>query len=210
MTRTRRCGQVIRPKAKVASARSRTLRSRPSGPPISEGQRAVLALPAGDAPRQAGAVELAARFVERHQHGTRRHRLEQPLALLAQAPLDRLAAARRDLDQADRPGRAAAVVLEEIPGRAGAVAADRRDDHLHRAARRLRSHGLGSAAGTGLGSAAGLDAHVRQRRAPQPLEIVETPGLVLEQMDDHVAGVDQHPIGLAASLGAEALAGRPP
>jgi hypothetical protein len=44
-----------------------------------------------------------------------------------------------------------------------------------------------------------------QSRTPELLQIVKMTHFAFEQMHDHVAGIDQHPIGLTGTLGAQPL-----
>ena len=204
--RTSWCGQVIAPKASARAARSSERRPRPSGPPMTRRQSLGAAVaPAREPSAKAAAVEALAALVE----GDERRR---PAATWRGAPpLPRPCGRRRcrrgfrGIRGARRSGRgglpavvgAVDIAVEELalgpglqPADGGRSRSSSRRPLCRPRRRRPRSRGadpLSRRPGRVVGE-------------PHLLDVVEGADFRPEDVDDDVAGIDQHPIAVRAGL----------
>ena len=171
-----RPGQAAEGEAQVGARRGRgrpARRGRRSGRPRRAGPRRARRRAGRRAPRWSGRGRARPGRRRRHPAGRRASSRSASASLAA---LGRHGAARLDLDQADRPGAAAGVVGEQR--------VDRRRRGRGRPRRPAAPRRLSPAAGGG---------PARRRHRPELLDVVEGAGLGAEQVDEHVAGVDQDP-----------------
>ena len=178
-------------------ARSSSGAARPSGPPIRKAISVRRLLPPV---ARAGARRPRCRAGGRARRARPRRRLRAPTGGAAAPPRRGDARAERCCAAAARPGGAARESACGSPrtagARTGAIAADRGHGQSRRAPPRARRSPLRRRRTT---------VGARAARAPELLQVVEAAGLVLEEMDDDVAGVDQDPVGLPPPSEARAL-----
>ena len=193
MPRTSRCGQVIGPSDKTASARSSTAASRPSAPPIAKASSATPAVaPSGDADRRERGSTTPCRARRARREGRGRQRPEQQLAFACLQRGGGKPPPFLELDDRRRRDDPAGVKMPAAPS-AGRCAACR-----------WREGESGSA---GPGLLANRFA-VGQKLAPHLFEIVVGADFRPEQVHDDIARIDQHPVALRLALDRDAGAAR--
>jgi hypothetical protein len=162
------------------------------------GRRDPAIAPTGEVGGKGFARDELAALVERDQLRPTRHGLEERLGLQAPPLLRTDAPTLHNLQeingpQCDRPARLAGaieIVAGKISFRSPSAAADGDAKDPQRP--------------TSLGSWSADEPLTRAVRRPHLLEVVELPDLGPEDMDDHIAGVDQHPVAMGQALDIDA------
>jgi hypothetical protein len=212
MIRTSWCGQVAAPKAMARSAFSRRPGARPSAAPMTNTTgRRVLRPPALQAAGEGRAAHALAALVQDHRDRALRDDVGDGDRFFEHATGGIAGAALLDLHDIEgcsspRRGRHRPRACDSAPPvrvRDLVLIGRRRPTRYACATIRMERAAAQAAherALTDRQSVSARPASTRPGRRPHLLQIVEGAGFRPEHMDDHVAGVDQHPVAVRHAL----------